>query len=136
MDPEKKIPIFRWFYDLGDVYLTVLTIDNNKINIPPHLMQKEVETFVVGAIPTPDLTYDNSGITAPMRFGTNFFSCFFSWDAIVSMGGSSALIQFFNQKTDKHDDVKESTALKENTESEKKEKTPKHSQKSHLRVVK
>jgi hypothetical protein len=136
MDPEKKIPIFTWFYELGDVYLTVSVKDNPKILLPPHLLVKELETFVVGAIPTPDLSYDNSGIMAPMRFGPNFFSCFFSWDSIVSMGGAHAVIQFFNQKTGEQGDVNGSSDKKKGIESGEKEKTPKQSQKSHLRVVK
>jgi len=137
MDQINKIPVFDWFFDLGDVYLTVLIKGVQDIKVPQHLLEKEAEIFIVGDVPTPHLTYNKEGVNSPMRFGDTSFNCFFPWDAIVRMGGESAVIQFAVDEA-KNEDFSGSalnpTAKKSNKgkgksgESEKK--------KSHLRVVK
>ncbi len=94
MKTINKIPIFKWFYDQGDTYLSILTNCSDLLKIPQNFYDKKTETFIVGNTPSPNLTYDEKGVTAPMRFGSRIFNCFFPWDCILVMSNSSAVIQF------------------------------------------
>ena len=93
-----KIPVFDWFYEQGDVYLTLLISGSDQIEIPSSIHERKMETFVVGNSPTPNLTYDEKGINAPMKFGNNYFNCFFPWECIIMMSGPNAIIQFVTEK--------------------------------------
>lgn len=101
MKSINKIPVFEWFYQQGDVFLTVLTGGSDSLKIPPQFFENKLETFVVGNSSTPNLTYDEIGITTPMRFGKDFFQCFFPWDSIIVMNGPAAVIQFITEEQEK-----------------------------------
>ena len=125
-----KIPIFDWFYEQGDVYLTVLLTGSDLLEIPSSIHEKKVETFVVGNTPTPNLTYDKNGIEAPMKFGNNYFNCFFPWECIIMMSCNSAVIQFATDEKTIHSPEK---PLKDKYPLKKKKSIKKR---GHLRVVK
>lgn len=131
MKDLNKIPVFDWFYEQGDVYITILLCGSDLLEIPSSFHEKKVETFVVGNAPTPNLTYDETGIEAPMKFGNNYFNCFFPWECIIMMGGPSAIIQFVTEKKVIHPPKKPST---KKFPLSKKKKSIKD--RSHLRVIK
>ncbi len=89
-----KRPIFDWFYDQGDLYVTIMTTNSPLIKVPPDIMKKKFEKFVIGGTSTPRLTYNEEGINVSMRFGRKFEDCFLPWDSIVVMEGDEAVIQF------------------------------------------
>ncbi|MFQ5561507.1 MAG: hypothetical protein ACE5FU_13115 [Nitrospinota bacterium] len=128
MKQINKIPVFDWFYEQGDVFLTIRFGLSNLIQVPTPMLGKEMETFVVGEVPTPKLTYNEQGVSAPMRFGNTFSTCFFPWESIVRMGGASAVIQFAVDEADG-----ESVPEKKKGGATPK-KTPR--KKNHLRVIK
>jgi len=90
-----KLPIFEWFYPQGDVMVTVNT-NITGVDIPSDLRQQEIVDFVLGDKPTPKLTADGVGISAPMRFSGSLYSCYFPWDCVMQMSGQEAVMQFRN----------------------------------------
>ncbi len=96
-----KIPVFDWFYEQGDVYITLLISGSDQIEIPSSIHEKKMETFVVGNSSTPNLTYDKKGINAPMKFGNNYFNCFFPWECISVMSGPNAVIELTTEEKSK-----------------------------------
>ena len=126
-----KIPVFDWFYEQGDVYLTLLISGSDQIEIPSSIHEKKMETFVVGNSSTPNLTYDEKGINAPMKFGNNCFNCFFPWECIIMMSGPNAIIQFVTEKKTIQPPKK---SLKKKYPVSKKKKSVK--KRNHLRVIK
>lgn len=131
MKSVNKIPVFEWFYEQGDVYLTILLTGSDLLEIPSSIHKKKVETFVVGNAPTPNLTFNEKGVEAPMKFGNNYFNCFFPWECIIMMSGPSAIIQF---ATDEKVIRPPEKPLKEKHPFSKKKKSIKN--RSHLRVIK
>jgi hypothetical protein len=98
-----KLPVFNWFIAMGDVLITVETkaVD---VDIPLHLRQNETVDFILGQVPTPKLTVDEGGVTAPMRFGGTLHTCRFPWGSIRQMASPVAVMQFSNvPPTDAHD---------------------------------
>ncbi len=90
-----KLPVFEWFFPLGDIMVTVNTRVEG-VDIPPKLRQQEIVDFILGEIPTPKLKTDKNGITAPMRFSSSLYSCYFPWNSIIQMSGPDAVMQFRN----------------------------------------
>ncbi|VAX18866.1 hypothetical protein MNBD_NITROSPINAE03-230 [hydrothermal vent metagenome] len=90
-----KLPIFEWFYPQGDVMVTVNTHITG-VDIPPDLRQQEIVDFILGDKPTPKLTADGVGISAPMRFHGSLYSCYFPWACVLQMSGQEAVMQFRN----------------------------------------
>jgi len=89
-----KRPIFDWFYEQGDIYLTIMTTNSPLIKVPLEIMKKKFERLVIGETSTPRLTYNEEGINVSMRFGPKFEDCFLPWNSIVVMEGDEAVIQF------------------------------------------
>ncbi|MBF0169967.1 MAG: hypothetical protein HQK87_02580, partial [Nitrospinae bacterium] len=52
--------------------------------------------FIFGAVPTPHLAIDDWGISSPMRFSGNLYTCRFPWGAIQQLSSQDAVIQFRN----------------------------------------
>lgn len=98
MKQINKIPVFEWFYEQGDVYVSVHLGSSDLLVLPPAMHDKKIETFVIGNASTPNLTFDEEGIKAPMRFGNNFFNCFFPWESIIMFSGQSAVMQFATEE--------------------------------------
>ena len=97
-----KLPVFEWFYPLGDVMVTVSTqVDG--VDVPSSLRQQEIVDFILGEIPTPKLVADDNGVSAPMRFAGSLYSCYFPWDSIIQMSGQDAVMQFRNPMPAKSD---------------------------------
>ena len=90
-----KLPVFNWFIAMGDVLITVETKAVG-VDIPPHLRENETVDFILGQIPTPKLTVDEAGVTAPMRFGGTLSTCRFPWESIRQMASPAAVMQFSN----------------------------------------
>lgn len=90
-----KLPVFNWFIAMGDVLITVETKAVG-VDIPPHLRENETVDFILGQIPTPKLTVEEDGITAPMRFGGTLHTCRFPWGSIRQMASPTAVMQFSN----------------------------------------
>ena len=131
MKSINKIPVFDWFYEQGDVYLTLLISGSDQIEIPSSIHEKKMETFVVGNSSTPNLTYDEKGINAPMKFGNNYFNCFFPWECIIMMSGPNAIIQFVTEQKTIQPHKK---TLKKKCPVSKKKKSV--NKRNHLRVIK
>lgn len=89
-----KRPIFDWFYDQGDIYVTVITTNSPLLIVPPESMQKKFEKFIIGETSASRLSYNEIGINVSMRFGARYEECFLPWDSIVIMEGNEAVIQF------------------------------------------
>lgn len=90
-----KLPIFEWFFALGDVLVTVNT-KSEGVDIPKNLGQQEMVDFIFGENPTPKVEADEYGVSAPMRFSGSLYPCYFPWSSIVQMSGKDAVIQFRN----------------------------------------
>ncbi len=131
MKSINKIPVFKWFYEQGNVYLTILISCSDSLELPSSIHKKKVETFVVGNAPTPNLIFNEEGIEAPMKFGNNYFNCFFPWECIVMMSGPNAIIQFNIDKKVIH--PPEKPPIKKFPLSKKKKSIK---NRSHLRIVK
>ncbi|MDP6625587.1 MAG: hypothetical protein QGG87_03920 [Nitrospinota bacterium] len=133
MKSINKIPVFEWFYEQGNVYLTILLSGSDLLEIPSSIHEKKVETFIVGNSPTPNLTYDKKGIEAPMRFGNNYFNCFFPWECIIMMSGPHAVIQFATERKIIHPTEKVQAHTRKYALAKKKKSIKKR---GHLKVVK
>lgn len=118
-----KLPIFEWFFALGDVLVTVNTRSEG-VDIPKTLDQQEMVDFIFGENPTPKVEADEYGVSAPMRFSGSLYPCYFPWSSIVQMSGRDAVIQFRNAET--------------SSEAETPAKPEKHAKKNrgNLRIVK
>jgi len=90
-----KLPVFEWFFNQGDVLITVNT-HVDQVDIPPNLRNQEIVDFILGPTPTPKMTMDERGVTASMRFSGALYACYFPWTAIIQMSGQDAVIQFRN----------------------------------------
>ncbi|MDH4100674.1 MAG: hypothetical protein OEV28_08895 [Nitrospirota bacterium] len=89
---------YEYFSDLwaqGDVYVVVM-LNHPDVVVPEFIRAqgKETETFVLGLTPSPKLTADEGGITAPMRFNSYFFDCYFPWDGILAILNDDVQIAF------------------------------------------
>jgi len=93
-----KEPVFAWFVESGDVMITVDPHDD-RLDIPPHLRGADPVNFVLGVTPSPHMGYDGWGVTAPMRFAGNLYTCRFPWSAIMQMSSENAVIQFRTAQT-------------------------------------
>ncbi|MBU2591448.1 MAG: hypothetical protein ABIJ24_00645 [Nitrospinota bacterium] len=127
-----KRPIFDWFYEQGDLYVTIMTTNSPLIKVPPDIMKKKFEKLVIGESSTPRLTYNEEGISVSMRFGRKFEDCFLPWDSIVVMEGEEAVIQFAVS------DIEDDQVEEEGEDSNDKEKTGEKGEKKggHLKLVK
>ncbi len=90
-----KRPVFSWFLENSDVLVSIDTACDG-VDTPPQLQTGEVVSFIFGAVPTPHLTFDDWGITSPMRFSGNLYTCRFPWEAIQQLSSQDAVIQFRN----------------------------------------
>jgi hypothetical protein len=104
-----KRTIFEVLYEEGDLNLVIDT-KVEEVSVPDYLYGK-LTNFIVGKSPTPNLDVDESGITAPMRFGGNRFVCYFPWSALRAMISKKAVVNFPVEGEDKHEDTtKKSTS--------------------------
>ncbi len=87
------LPVFEWFYEHGDIMLTIRTTAPG-VEVPVDLRANELVDFIIGAKPTPKLQYDKFNITAPMRFSQKLYKCIFPWNSIVRISSDKAVIQF------------------------------------------
>lgn len=88
-----KQPVFSWFLENGDVMVSVDT-GFEGVDTPPPLRTGEVVGFIFGSVPTPHLTVDDWGLTSPMRFSGNLYTCRFPWGSIQQLSSQDAVIQF------------------------------------------
>ncbi len=116
-----KRPVFEWFLAQGDVMITV-TPPSHGLIIPKHLATKDKIDFILGDIPTPNISIDDDGVVAPMRFAGELFKCVFPWSAMLQMSGQDAVIYF---RTD--------AAMERESQQE---RTNKVKKRSNLRLVK
>ncbi|VAX18854.1 hypothetical protein MNBD_NITROSPINAE01-1709 [hydrothermal vent metagenome] len=99
-----KVPVFEWFYTQGDLLVTVTTALES-VDVPANLKRQEVVDFILGAVPTPKLSFDEIGIKTPMRFSGKLHNCYFSWESIIQMSSQDAVIQFRNKHAEKEVDM-------------------------------
>ena len=97
-----KRTIFDVLYEEGDVNLVIDTKVEG-VSVPEYLYGK-LTNFIVGKNPTPNLKADESGITAPMRFGGNKFACYFPWHALRAMISKKAVVNFPVEGEKKHEE--------------------------------
>lgn len=90
-----KLEYFSDLWSQGDVYVAV-ALNCPGVVVPEFIRTKgkETETFVLGLTPTPKLTADDGGITAPMRFNNYFFDCYFPWECVFALINDSVQIAF------------------------------------------
>lgn len=90
-----KLDYFSDLWSQGDVYVAV-ALNCPRVVIPEFIRSqgKETETFVLGLTPTPKLTADEDGITAPMRFNNYFVDCYFPWESVFALINDSVQIAF------------------------------------------
>ncbi|MBI4664817.1 MAG: hypothetical protein HY751_00255 [Nitrospinae bacterium] len=126
-----KLPVFEWFFSMGDVLVSVNTAFEGVV-VPPHLKGKENVDFIMGSVPTPNLAPDAEGVTASMRFGPSLHTCRFPWGSVTRMASPEAVIQFAKPQP-----LKEVESGPEPTEDTAKPAGKKEKKsKGHLRVVK
>jgi len=99
--------IFDVLYKEGDLNLVIDTKAEG-VSVPTYLYGK-LTNFIVGTKPTPDLEADESGITAPMRFGGNRFVCHFPWPALRAMISKKAVVNFPVEAEEKHEEKTKKT---------------------------
>jgi stringent starvation protein B len=118
-----KQPVLDWFLSMGDVLVTVETKADG-VDVPKHLYQSETVDFILGKVPTPNLSMDGDGVVAPMRFGGVLHTCVFPWESIRQMASPLAVMHFTKVPTGeaKEDDDKKKGSSKKKG--------------GHLRVVK
>lgn len=133
MSITNKSPVFEWFYAEGVVYITVVTGRSNLLKIPQRFYSNKTETFVMGNTPTPDITYDETGIKTSMRFGNDLFHCFFPWECISVMSGPNAVIEFTADEKSKTGQSPLKSGKKKFPLNKKKKSSR---DRSHLKVVK
>ena len=95
-----KLPVFEWYLDHGDVLLTVNSQARN-VSLPPQFRDQENVNLVVGLKPTPELSADEWGVVAPMRFSGAAYTCKIPWMSVMQMSSQDAVISFRDiRKTD------------------------------------
>ena len=124
-----KVPVFEWFYGHGDVLVSVNTALDN-VDVPVTLKRQEVVDFILGAAPTPKLSFNEEGIKTPMRFSGKLHECYFPWESIVQMSSQDAVIQFRN----KHADIEKAATASATKQA--KTKKAKKAGRANLRIVK
>jgi hypothetical protein len=100
-----KRTIFDVLYEEGDLNLVIDTKVEG-VSVPDSLYGK-LTNFIVGHTPTPNLGVDESGITAPMRFGGNRFVCYFPWPALRAMISKKAVVNFPVEGEEEHEEKTE-----------------------------
>jgi hypothetical protein len=89
-----KLKIFNTLFGEGDINLVVDT-NLEGVKVPPYLYGK-LTNFILGDVSSPRLLADESGVTAPLRFGETRFSCFFPWASVKAMISRKAVVNFPN----------------------------------------
>ncbi len=120
-----KVRVFDLLYEDGDVLVTINTSVEG-VSAPPNLADQETVSFVLGAVPTPNMEVSEWGIVASMRFTGNLFSCKIPWESVVQMSSENAVVQFRNAGEP------EKSKPDPDTQSEPKQKKGR----SHLRLIK
>jgi hypothetical protein len=98
-----KIKIFNALFDEGDINLVV---DSNVegVKVPPYLYGK-LTNVILGNVSSPRLLADESGITAPLRFGETRFTCYFPWTSVRAMISRKAVVNFPNESEKENKDT-------------------------------
>jgi hypothetical protein len=65
------------------------------VKVPPYLNGK-LTNFILGNVSSPRLIVDESGVSAPLRFGETRFTCYFPWIAVRAMISRKAVVNFPN----------------------------------------
>ena len=102
-DSMLKKTIFELLYNEGDVHILIATTAN-EVRIPAHVAvsaKEELIGFVLGMRPSPRLEIGEDGITAPLRFESERFRCFFPWESILQINSKYCVVFFAKDKKDK-----------------------------------
>lgn len=121
-----KLPVFNWYLELGDVLLTINAKAKN-VSLPPQLREEESVNLIVGFKPTPDISADEWGVVAPMRFSGAQYTCKIPWESVMQMSSKDAVISFR--------DLEKETEFQESDEAQL-SSAPDAKDRSHLRLVK
>jgi hypothetical protein len=90
-----KLTIFNVLFDEGGINLVVDT-NVEGVKVPPYLYGK-LTNFILGNVSSPRLLADESGVTAPLRFGETRFACYFPWASVRAMISRKAVVNFPNE---------------------------------------
>ena len=120
-----KLPVFEWYLDHGDVLLTVNSQARN-VSLPPQFRDQENVNLVVGLKPTPELSADEWGVVAPMRFSGAAYTCKIPWMSVMQMSSQDAVISFRNGGKENTSSAQEIVSAS----------IPDAKDRSHLRVIK